>query len=87
VSSQFWDKYRQHPDSCCYQAKANKQKGEYDGRLRYLNWLKQYLDDHAIAIPEIRKALQKELWPYHHPILFRILRRIRHTGEKLRLFP
>jgi glycosyltransferase involved in cell wall biosynthesis len=93
VSNQFWDKYRQHPDSCCYQAKANKQKGEYYGRLRYLNWLKQFLDEfeasksEVIALLEVHKALQNELWPYHHPILFRILRRVRHTVEKLKISP
>lgn len=70
-----WDKYRRHPESCCSLAKKT---GEYyySGRLFFLNWLEKYLTEQAIKNTEVWKALQKELFPYHHPILSRILKRI-----------
>jgi glycosyltransferase involved in cell wall biosynthesis len=73
--NECWDKYRRHPESCCAVA---KQTGEYyySGRLVFLNWLKQYLTDRSIEDPQVWKALQQELFPYHHPILSRVLNRI-----------
>lgn len=70
-----WDKYRRHPESCCSVA---KQTGEYyySGRLVFLNWLEKYLTEQAIANTEIWQALKQELFPYRHPILSRILKRI-----------
>jgi glycosyltransferase involved in cell wall biosynthesis len=70
-----WDKYRRHPESCCSVA---KQTGEYyySGRLVFLNWLKDYLTEQAIKDTEVWKNIEKELFPYHHPILSRVLKRI-----------
>jgi glycosyltransferase involved in cell wall biosynthesis len=70
-----WDKYRRHPKSCCSLAKTT---GEYyySGRLFFLNWLKKYLTEQANSDTEVWKNIQKELFPYHHPILSRILKRI-----------
>lgn len=75
AADECWDKYRRHSESCCSLA---KQTGEYyySGRLLFLNWLKKYLTEQAIKDTEVWKALQKELFPYHHPILSRVLRRI-----------
>ena len=41
VSGDCWDKYRQHPDSCC--AVAKRTKTLHFAELSYLNWLEQYL--------------------------------------------
>jgi glycosyltransferase involved in cell wall biosynthesis len=71
VASACWDLYRMHPDS--YWRSADKQgKGEetrYLGRLKYLNWLEQYLSEQKIKSPEVWKALNKALRPYRYPIL------------------
>jgi glycosyltransferase involved in cell wall biosynthesis len=67
VSSQWWDKYRRRPDSC--NTTARKTGQNFKLRLLYLNWLKEYLGERAIVNSDIKTALQKELWPYRHPIL------------------
>jgi glycosyltransferase involved in cell wall biosynthesis len=73
--NECWDKYRRHSESCCSVA---KQTGEYyySGRSIFLNWLKQYLTDRSIEDPQVWKALQQELFPYHHLILAHVLNRI-----------
>jgi glycosyltransferase involved in cell wall biosynthesis len=75
AADECWDKYRRHSESCCSLAKKT---GEYyySGRLLFLNWLKKHLTEQRIEDTEVWKALQKELFPYHHPILSRILKRI-----------
>jgi glycosyltransferase involved in cell wall biosynthesis len=72
---QCWDKYRRHSESCCSVA---KQTGEYyySGRLVFLNWLKDYLTEQGISNNAIWQALEQELFPYRHPILSRVLKRI-----------
>lgn len=70
ASSQWWDRYRRRPDSC--NTTARKTGQNFTLRLLYLNWLKAYLAERVIANSDIKTALQKELWPYRHPILYRI---------------
>jgi glycosyltransferase involved in cell wall biosynthesis len=74
VASEFWDKYRRHPTSCYSTAKRTGEN--YSLRLVFLKWLEKYLTEQGIEDTEVWKALQKELFPYHHPILSRILKRI-----------
>jgi hypothetical protein len=38
--------------------------------LIFLNWLEEYLSKEGVQDTEIWQALQKRLWPYHHPFLF-----------------
>jgi GT2 family glycosyltransferase len=72
VSSRCWYRWRKHPDSTCSVAVNT---GRYhSARLTFLKWVEKYLSDHGVKDTEIWKALQKELWPYRHPILYRLLR-------------
>ena len=75
VSSECWDKYRIHPDS--YWRRADMAgKGEQIrriGHIKYLTWLERYLAEQEIKDPVIWKALEKALFPYHHPNLYYLL--------------
>jgi glycosyltransferase involved in cell wall biosynthesis len=60
VSTQCWDKYRQHTDSSC--AIAVK-----DGLIRrtyvdYLKWLEIYIGDHRLQYLDVWQALRRQLW-------------------------
>ena len=76
VASECWDRYRQRADSTYAVAYAT---GQYHlgwpspTHLTFLNWLKPYLAEQGVRETEIWKAVQQALWPYRHPILFRLL--------------
>jgi glycosyltransferase involved in cell wall biosynthesis len=76
VSSKCWDRYRMHQDS--YWRTADRQgKGEEIrriGRLKYLTWLKSYLQKKEIKDIIIWKELIKAIWLYHYPILYTLKR-------------
>ena len=76
VDAGCWDKYRQHSDSSS--AVAIK-TGEYHplrqnpARLKFLTWLEKYLSEQGIEDARLGNVLQKKLWPYRHPHLFRLV--------------
>jgi glycosyltransferase involved in cell wall biosynthesis len=86
VTDECSDKYRQHPDSCCYQA---IETGEYQpelphsARQNFLNWLAKYLFEQGVKNTEIWQALEKELWPYCHPHLYRLSVLPRRLSERV----
>jgi hypothetical protein len=70
IASTYWDRYRQHPDSCLSIATKT---GQYDAiRQFFLNWLEKYLSEQGAKDIEAWKLLQNILWPYRHQILHRI---------------
>ena len=71
VSDQCWYKYRQHPESACAVAKNTLQY--HPSRSMFLNWLEGYLSRQGGKGTEVWKVLKKELRPYRHPVLHRIL--------------
>ena len=81
MTSECWDRYRQHQDSCCFVA---ENKGQFhpgqpnSAHLTFLNWVAEYLSKEGVKDTEVWQALQKGLWPYHHPLLYRLLGRARH---------
>ncbi len=75
VSSECWYWYRQHPEACT--ATAHKVKrGHAIARKTFLYWLEKYLSQQGYQHHELWQVLQKELWPYRHPMLFRISNRV-----------
>jgi|SRR5215469_4940410 len=65
VSGSCYVKYRQHPGSCSAKSAAGSYLSQ---RRRFLQWLGGYLD--SLEIPAgttVRRALERELWPYRHP--------------------
>ncbi|MDF2771737.1 MAG: glycosyl transferase family 2 [Geminicoccaceae bacterium] len=88
VSRECWSRYRQHSNS--FWARM-RQEGHYAGegrphatRHRYLNWLAGYLDHQRIDAPDVRRALDAALWPYRHPHLYRIRRRLTPPWDRMR---
>jgi glycosyltransferase involved in cell wall biosynthesis len=62
VSSECWDKYRIHPDSC---VSAVTKSGQYHKvRLFFLNWLKKYLSEKKVEDVHVWGALQWALQQY-----------------------
>jgi glycosyltransferase involved in cell wall biosynthesis len=60
VSTQCWDKYRQHSASMC--AVSDRQGQTLTARIAFLEWLEVYLFEKTINDPEIWQALKRELW-------------------------
>lgn len=65
-----WVKYRLHPDSCG--SVVNKAGKYHTVRQFYLNWLEKYLSAQGIQDAQVWDALQKALWVYRYPILFKL---------------
>lgn len=80
VASRCWYKWRKHPGSCCSVAVST---GQYrHARLTFLHWLEKYLLEHQVKDTEVWEVLQKELWQYRRPILYRPLRNMQlRTGK------
>jgi len=70
VSSECSARYRQHPNSNCSISQETAQHAT--GRLAFLRWLADYLSKDGVNNGVLRKALQREIWPYRHPNLDRI---------------
>jgi hypothetical protein len=83
VVREFFEKYRQHPDSCCSIAKSS---GRYKVRLTYLKWLERYLLDIGVKDPKLWKVLRRELLPYKHPRLHRLLSSYKYLIKKIDSF-
>ena len=81
VSDQRWDRYRRHPDSCAAIVKKDGRAVEVRGV--YLKWLAEYLAKERIENAELHAALQRQLWPYRHPILSRV-RRLKSRLARIR---
>ena len=70
VSSECSARYRQHPNSNCSITQETAQHATR--RLAFLRWLADYLSKHGVNNGALRKALNREIWPYRHPNLDRI---------------
>ncbi|KAB2835359.1 MAG: glycosyltransferase, partial [Candidatus Brocadia sp.] len=77
VDAGCWDKYRQHPESS---SSIAIKTGEYHplrrnpARRTFLTWLESYLSEQGIQDARLKNVLQRKLWPYRHPHLFRLLK-------------
>jgi glycosyltransferase involved in cell wall biosynthesis len=70
-SSTVWLKYRQHRASCLTTV---RREGQYASvRLYYLSWLKRYLNARGVAEPRIDEAINRSMWRYAHPVIYRLL--------------
>jgi glycosyltransferase involved in cell wall biosynthesis len=70
VVNECWDLYRIHPESCVAKATAANQYEII--RLFFLNWLEKYLIEQGFKDTEVWNLLQKILWTYRNPILYKI---------------
>jgi hypothetical protein len=62
VSSETWDRYRQHPDSCYAIAKATGAREV--AREYFLKWFRRYLREHGSATGTVWDAVSAELRPF-----------------------
>jgi len=58
VASECWDRYRQHPDSCC--AVMARTGQHLSAQLSYLEWLEEYLSAQGVKDAEVWKLLREE---------------------------
>lgn len=89
VQGQAWDRYRRHPDSYCEaQIRAGRHADDYrptEPRGRFLRWLDGYFRSQGLADRELRRLLDRELWPYRHPVLYRFAMEARARARALGL--
>jgi glycosyltransferase involved in cell wall biosynthesis len=77
VEGGSWDRYRIHPNS---HTKMMAGTGEYDLKggpnpayRKLLLWLKEYLQSQQIVDQDLWNALNAEMRPYRHPIVFNFI--------------
>jgi len=77
VSGQCWDRYRRHENNSWKRMVA---AGLYDPlnpnplRSDYLRWVEKYLISRGVIQGEVWGTLQQELWPYRHPLSYRLIK-------------
>jgi glycosyltransferase involved in cell wall biosynthesis len=71
-------RYRRHPDSCYSTAKATGRA--VADRLVFLEWLEGYLAIRGVSDADVWRAVRRELRPYRHPRLHRLLARLRRLA-------
>lgn len=80
ASGDCWYKYRKHPESA---SSIAVRSGWYDSaRLAFLSWAEEYVTKQQVTDPEIWRVLRRELRPYRHPRLYRLLRRCRELVRR-----
>jgi glycosyltransferase involved in cell wall biosynthesis/SAM-dependent methyltransferase len=65
ISSECWDKYRIHPDSCF--SVVTKDGRYHEVRQYFLNWFESYLQQNGIKTGPVWNALQASLSTYRKP--------------------
>jgi glycosyltransferase involved in cell wall biosynthesis len=82
VSDECWDRLRLHADSLC--ARVHR-TGQYPAAMIfYRNWIVKYLSSQGAMDAEIKDIMRRRLWPYDHPILFRLQRWGAEAVKKLK---
>jgi glycosyltransferase involved in cell wall biosynthesis len=87
IASGYWDRYRQHAQSCCHLAQDG---GTYDplqpnaAHQQYLSWLERYLATIGMQNTEVWRVLQTSIDRYRHPLRYR-LTNIAHQWQKIYL--
>ncbi|HEY9633628.1 MAG TPA: glycosyltransferase family A protein [Coleofasciculaceae cyanobacterium] len=75
VDGGCWDKYRQHPDSSsqlAFRSGEDHPSKPNPARQTFLTWLAEYVGEQGIKDNELCQAVQKALWPYRYPIVYRL---------------
>lgn len=81
VASECWYKWRKHPNSCC--AIAVNEEHYHAARVKFLNWLEQYLLQQGVQDAGTWQALREQLWPYRHPLLDRLSKNLQSFGKQM----
>jgi hypothetical protein len=78
VTGQSWFKYRKHPNSAVSVVK--QQGGLRTARLRYLDWLRGYLDSHHVNHSDLRRALSAARRRCLYPGWFRLAAHLKYRA-------
>jgi glycosyltransferase involved in cell wall biosynthesis len=85
VDDGCWDRYRQHDDSWTHEARRRgdwaPEIGVSPSHAQFMEWLADYLARSGITDERVFRILRRELWPYRHPRLHRLI----GTGWRSRL--
>lgn len=81
VADEYWARYRQHPDSCC--AVAEQTGVTNTAWLPFLEWVTRYLTEQGIHDRRVWQVARRQLRPYHHPRLDRVLNWTQKTSWTL----
>lgn len=82
VEAGTWDKYRQRLDSSWHISLNTGQ--EYQARLIFLQWLKQYLAIQGYQNTEVWHVLQPHLWAYQYPDLYNLAQKLQQAVRRLK---
>lgn len=83
VSSQCWYWYRQHSLACTY-VSHNIEQTYNAARQTFLYWLEEYLIQQKIQNNEVWKVVQKQLFPYRYPLLYRMSCRTHNLAVRMK---
>ena len=85
AEASHWDLYRRHPDSMCAVAiRTGLTAEDYrptPARGRFLHWVEAEFERRQVRDPELHRLLRAELWPYRHPLLYRVLATARRAAR------
>jgi len=76
VSSECFDRYRQHDESSSRLAQVSGKSRSL--RQQFLRWLKRYLKDHGYRDPQATRQLRKALLRSDYPNAYRLASKIAH---------
>ncbi|MEQ1908670.1 MAG: hypothetical protein ABMA15_07595, partial [Vicinamibacterales bacterium] len=65
VADNTWCRYRQHPTSFIAKRLSGPLRNEY--RKRFLDWVRQYADEHRVINPALRATLRSESFAVAYP--------------------
>jgi glycosyltransferase involved in cell wall biosynthesis len=82
VSSQCWYRYRQHPHACT--SLSHRLGTTQVARYIFLTWLEKYLTERGSENTEVWHLVQRQLWPFRHPLLSRLSGRIQRLKQKMK---
>lgn len=76
IDGSTWDYYRQHPESHYYQSlekQIYKIHRPNPMHREFFLWLESYFLEQKVRDPELWTALNKKLFPYRHPVQYKII--------------
>ncbi len=77
VTGEVFSAYRMHHASQCHRAAADGEFNNFEpnrSRHAYLLWLRDYVRRHQVETPALRRALDRQLWPYDKSLMGFIIR-------------
>jgi glycosyltransferase involved in cell wall biosynthesis len=87
VESGSWDRYRQHENSAAERVRRagrDFKLGPTPEFHDFLRWLDVYVNEIGVRDAALREALDRQLWPFNHPHLYRLKAEARRSAQRAR---